>query len=147
MTLLRRCGLGFVLASATVFAAWGCWSLAEGPILPPPPPPHLNGQVLWHIVHDQCVPDEQSKGRPEPCAQVSLDGGVNRGVALLKDRRGVAQYLLMPTIEITGIEDGRLLAPGAVNYFAKAWADRSFVEVRLGRDLPREDIGISINSL
>jgi CDP-diacylglycerol pyrophosphatase len=146
MTLLRRVGLGFALVSAVALAAWGSWSLAEGPILPPAAP-HLNGQVLWHIVHDQCVPDELSKGRPEPCAQVSLDGGVNRGVALLKDRRGVAQYLLMPTLEITGIEDGRLLAPGVVNYFAKAWADRTFVEARLGHNLPREDVGVSVNSL
>lgn len=146
MTQVRRGGLVFALVSAAFFAAGGAWSLAGAPILPPPPA-HLNGQVLWHIVRDQCVPDQQGHGRPEPCAQVSLNGGAERGSALLKDRRGVAQYLLMPTIEITGIEDRRLLAPGVVNYFARAWADRSFVEGRLGQDLPREDIGVSVNSL
>ncbi len=145
MTWLRRVWARFALASAVAFSAWGSCSIAGGPVLPPPPP-HLNGQVLWHIVHDQCVPDEQSHGRPDPCAQVILNEGVDRGFALLKDRRGVAQYLLMPTLDISGIEDPRLLAPRAVNYFAKAWADRSFVETRLGRRLPREEMGVSVNS-
>lgn len=119
---------------------------AGDPILPPPPP-HANGQVLWHIVHDQCVPDERSHRQPAPCAEVELGHGVDHGFAVLKDKHGVAQYLLMPTEDITGIEDQRVLAPGAVNYFAAAWTARTLVEARLGKPMPRQDMGVSVNSI
>ena len=80
--------------------------------------------MLWHIVHDQCTPDQQQSGRPAPCIEVSLaQGGVDRGYAVLRDKHGAEQYLVMPTIEITGIEDVRLLSPGAPNYFADARGD------------------------
>jgi len=121
-------------------------SLAGDPVLPPPPP-HANGQVLWHIVHDQCVPDEVVHAQPAPCAEVVLIGGVDHGFVVLKDKHGLEQYLLMPTQDITGIEDQRVLAPGAVNYFAAAWTARSLVEARIGHALPREDLGVSVNSI
>ena len=53
----------------------------------------------------------------------------------------------MPTILISGNEDPRLLAPSAVDYFTPAWHARRLVEERLGLKLPREDVGIAINSL
>jgi CDP-diacylglycerol pyrophosphatase len=122
---------------------------ARSPAAPdlPPPPAHANGQALWTIVHGKCVRDEQASGKPDPCAQVDLAGGVDHGWALLKDLHGVAQYLLMPTIDITGIEDPRVIAPGAPNYFAVAWRDRTFVEAKFGKPIPREDLGVSVNSL
>ena len=66
-----------------------------------------NPNVLWQIVHDQCVPDEQQHGDPKPCAEVDLAGGY----AVLKDIAGASQFLLIPTAEIGGIEDPALLAP------------------------------------
>jgi CDP-diacylglycerol pyrophosphatase len=122
---------------------------ARSPAAPdlPPPPVHANGQALWSIVHGKCVPDEQASGKPDPCAQVDISTGVEHGWALLKDLHGVAQYLLMPTADITGIEDAKVLAPGATNYFAVAWRDRSFVEAKFGRPIAREDLGVSVNSL
>ena len=129
-----------------LFLAFASPSLAGDPVLPPPPP-HPNGQVLWHIVHDQCVPDEVAHAQPAPCAEVVLAGGVDHGFAVLKDKHGLEQYLLMPTQDITGIEDQRVLAPGATNYFAAAWTARSLVEARLGHPLPRQDMGVSVNSI
>ncbi|HEY2050143.1 MAG TPA: CDP-diacylglycerol diphosphatase [Caulobacteraceae bacterium] len=122
---------------------------AKSPAAPglPPPPPHPNGQVLWHIVHGQCVPDEEKSGRPDPCIAVSLAGGEARGYAVLKDKHGAEQYLVMPTADITGIEDARVLAPGAPNYFADAWASKSFVEHLIGKPMPRQDMAVSVNSL
>jgi CDP-diacylglycerol pyrophosphatase len=121
---------------------------AQTPAAPdlPPPPPHLNGQALWRIVHDKCVPDEAS-GRPDPCIEVSMVGGVDRGFAVLKDLHGAEQYLVMPTIDITGIEDPRLLSPGEPNYFADAWASQNFVDKLIGKAMPREDMAVSVNSL
>ena len=92
-----------------------------------------NPNVLWQIVHDQCLPDEQQHGDPKPCAEVNLAGGF----AVLKDIAGASQFLLIPTTEVGGIEDPSLLAPLARNYFAEAWQARSFVEKALGHTMPR----------
>lgn len=99
--------------------------------------------VLWQIVHDRCVPDEQAHGDPAPCARVDLPGGT----AVLKDRVGATQFLLIPTARVTGIEDKALLAPGAPNYFAAAWQARDLVDQRAGKPLPRDDLGLAINSI
>jgi CDP-diacylglycerol pyrophosphatase len=122
---------------------------ARSPAAPglPPPPPHPNGQALWHIVHEKCVPDQEKSGRPDPCIAVSLARGEARGYAVLKDLHGAEQYLLMPTIDITGIEDARLLAPGGPNYFAAAWASKPFVDHLIGKTMPRQDMAVSVNSL
>jgi hypothetical protein len=45
----------------------GCASV-QPPL--PPPPLHPNGQALWRIIHDQCVPDERAHDDPSPCALV-----------------------------------------------------------------------------
>ncbi|MBE7218759.1 MAG: CDP-diacylglycerol diphosphatase [Caulobacteraceae bacterium] len=112
----------------------------------PPPPVHPNGLALWRIVHDLCVPGEQARGRPSPCAAVSLTEGVARGSALLKDRVGVGQHLLIPTARITGIEDPALLAPDAPNFFARAWAARGYVEGRLVERASPPPLSIAVNS-
>jgi CDP-diacylglycerol pyrophosphatase len=119
---------------------------APGGPEPPPPPPHPNGQVLWKIVHGQCVPDQETQGRPAPCVKVELSGGEARGYAVLKDKHGAEQYLVMPTADITGIEDARLLAPGGPNWFADAWAAKPFVDALIGRPTPRDWMAVSVNS-
>ncbi len=83
---------------------------------------------------------------PTPCERVDLDGGVEQGVAILKDRVGVGQMLAIPTRRITGIEDPQMLEPNAPKVFAVAWSAKSLIEERLKRELPREAIGIAINS-
>ena len=135
---------GFVVAGLLALFTAACTG-ATNPGLPPPPP-HPNGQALWHIVHDQCVPDQQQNSRPAPCFRVSLAEGVDRGYVVLKDRDGAEQYLVMPTVDVTGIEDARLLAPGAPNYFADAWGALSYVDALIGKTMPRQDMAVSVNS-
>ena len=101
-----------------------------------------NPDALWHIVHDRCVPDQQAHDLPAPCALVDLA----HGYVVLKDRTGATQFLLMPTAKVTGIEDAAILAPGAPNYFAAAWQSRDMVSQRAQQKLPRDDIGLVINS-
>jgi len=101
-----------------------------------------NPDALWQIVHDRCVPDQQAKGTPDPCAQVDL----NHGTAVLKDIVGATQFLLIPTAKITGIEDPAILAPSAPNYFAAAWAARGMVDQRAQQTMPRDTISLAINS-
>ena len=101
-----------------------------------------NPHALWQIVHQRCVPDEQANHRPAPCAVVDEA----KGYAVLKDIVGREQFLLIPTVRTGGIEAPALLAAGAPNYFADAWAQVPLVEARLGHALPREDMSLAINS-
>lgn len=103
---------------------------------------HADPGALWHIVHGQCVPDQLAHDDPAPCAQVDLD----TGSAVLKDLVGATQFLLIPTERSSGIDDPALLSPGTPNYFAAAWRARSFVDEKAGVTLPRDWIGLAINS-
>lgn len=125
----------------------GCAAQVPTQGLMPPPPVHRNGLALWVIISTLCVPGQMQRGGPAPCSVVSLDGGQEKGIVLLKDRAGVAQYLLMPTARVTGIEDPKLLAPGVTNYFERAWEERGLVSAKLGRPLPRDETSIAVNSI
>jgi CDP-diacylglycerol pyrophosphatase len=109
-------------------------------------PARADPMALWRIVHGACVPHVEAGLGPKPCERVDLDGGVDQGVAVLKDLVGIAQMLAIPTRRITGIEDPQMLAPNAPPVFAVAWSAKTLVEARLGRALPREAIGLAINS-
>src|SRR5579883_380118 len=102
--------------------------------------------ALLKIMHDQCVPDEEVHHNPAPCVRVDLNGGMDRGYVILKDRVGVAQFLLIATRRISGIESPDLLAPDMPNYWADAWQNRTFVSAAVQRNLPADEIGMAINS-
>lgn len=102
--------------------------------------------ALWKIVHQSCVPDQQQHDDPDPCALVDLAHGEAQGYAVLKDRNGPTQFLLIPTAPLSGIESPALLAADAPPYFAEAWQARSFVERAAQRSLPREALGLAVNS-
>lgn len=103
---------------------------------------HADPDALWRIVDGQCVPHQRASDNPAPCAEVDLSDDF----ALLKDIDGAAQYLLIPTERISGIESPALLAPDATDYFAAAWRARPLVEERLGRGVPRDWMSLAINS-
>jgi CDP-diacylglycerol pyrophosphatase len=102
--------------------------------------------ALWHIVHDQCVPHMMQNASTAPCAAVDLAQGEARGDIVLKDIRGVLQYLLIPTARVTGIEDPAILQSDAPDYWGQAWAARSFMSQRRGSDVPREAVSLTVNS-
>ena len=102
--------------------------------------------VLWKIVHDRCVVSQRTQKRPDPCVLVSIATGEDRGYVVLKDRKGLSQYLVMPTSLITGIEDPQLQSSDATNYFTPAWQARRRMEERLGMPLAREDVSVAVNS-
>ena len=86
-----------------------------------------NPNVLWQIVHDKCVPDEQQHGDPKPCAEVDLARRIRRAQG--HQRRDAV--FTHSNDGMGGIEDPSLLTPLARNYFAEAWQARSFVEKAL----------------
>jgi CDP-diacylglycerol pyrophosphatase len=105
-----------------------------------------NPNTLWNIVHNECVPSWLKAGDPSPCAIVDLGRGVGRGYAILKDLEGAAQYILIPTARITGIESPAVVTAHARNYFAEAWRWRSLFESLLHHAVPRALIALAINS-
>jgi CDP-diacylglycerol pyrophosphatase len=109
-------------------------------------PANADPNALWTIVHDQCVPDQETSGEPAPCSLVGRGPGEWHGYAVLKDLVGTTQFLVIPTERITGIESPALLEPGAANYFAAAWDARSFVDMRAGVDIPRDWMSLAVNS-
>ena len=102
--------------------------------------------ALWHVVHDLCVMDQLNNGRPAPCDYVNIADGERDGYAILKDLLGTTQYLLIATRPISGIESSDLLAPDAPNYWRAAWQARTYVSRRARIELPREAVGMAINS-
>lgn len=97
--------------------------------------------VLWKLVSGRCVPEQMAGQPPKPCAMVDL----KRGVALLKDLVGVAQYLAIPTTRVTGIEDPAVLEDGET--LVVGWEGRALVEAKLGHALPREAVSLAVNSV
>jgi CDP-diacylglycerol pyrophosphatase len=122
--------------SAAALALGALLALLSGPALADP-------NALWNIVSTRCVPSEELHGDPAPCRLVDLRGGY----AVLKDLVGAAQFLLIPTARVTGIESPAILASDAPNYFADAWRARTYVDQALHRTLPREDVSLAINSV
>lgn len=106
----------------------------------------LPRNALWEVVHNVCVPGQLQIHDPKPCQKVDLNGGIDRGFAVLRDPRGGTQFLLIPTARISGIESPIVRELDAANYFAYAWEVRTNISEALRRDLPRDEIGLAINS-
>ena len=54
--------------------------------------------------------------------------------------------MLIPTTQISGIEDPIVRGPNATTYFDSAWEVRTHIDDALHLTLPRDDIGLAINS-
>lgn len=102
-----------------------------------------DADALAKIVDNKCVPDEQTVGKPAPCAAVDLKGGY----VILKDLVGASQFLLIAIGPEPGIEGPDLETATAPDYFEDAWAARHFMDDKLGRAVPRDDVGLAINSV
>ena len=100
-------------------------------------PAFADSDVLWKIVHDKCVV------QTAPCLSVNT----GEHYALLKDLRGIAQVLLIPTDKITGMESPTLLDPATHNFFADAWAEQADVDARLPHAVPRDGMSLAVNAL
>ncbi|MVA24831.1 CDP-diacylglycerol diphosphatase [Agrobacterium vitis] len=97
---------------------------------------HADPDALWKIVHGKCVV------AAAPCVHVNT----GEHYALLKDQRGVAQHLLIPTDKITGIESPALLDAKTPNFFADAWNERAAVDAKLPHPLTRDALSLAVNA-
>jgi CDP-diacylglycerol pyrophosphatase len=107
----------------------------------------LPRSALWEVVHNVCVPGQLQNRDPMPCLKVDLSDGIDRGFAILRDPRGGTQFLLIPTTRISGIESPLARERDAVNYFSTAWRVRTNIDQALRRELPRDDVGLAVNSI
>jgi CDP-diacylglycerol pyrophosphatase len=98
--------------------------------------------ALWRIVREQCAPHQAQFGTASPCVAFNQA----EGYAVLKDRNGATQFLLIATERVSGLEDSATLSPDAPNYWLRAWDATRFVQARLGRPLPRESLSLALNS-
>jgi CDP-diacylglycerol pyrophosphatase len=104
--------------------------------------PSENPNILWNVVQSCVAQQKQGHVPPSPCAYVDLKDEV----AIIKSPEGRVQYLAVPTVRVTGIEDPQVLTPGLPNYWALAWT-------AAGRVLPsqvtqhRAAVGLAINSV
>jgi CDP-diacylglycerol pyrophosphatase len=101
---------------------------------------------LREITHTQCVPHWLQAKDPAPCLRVTLTSA-DRGFCVLPDRKGGAHLLLIPLEPVSGIESAAAREPHGPNYFQYAWGARGEVVKVAGRDVPRQAIGLAINSM
>src|SRR5208337_510071 len=92
----------------------------------------------------QCLRHLLESGNPIPCTKIDLSPGA--GFAVLKDSIGIAQFLVIPTLRISGVESPELLANKSSNYWAYAWQVKANVEERLHRKLARDQVALAVNS-
>jgi CDP-diacylglycerol pyrophosphatase len=118
------------------FTALFCFSVGQAQAYDP--------DALWKIVNGQCLRHQLESGNPIPCTTIDLRSGA--GFAVLKDIVGIAQFLVIPTVRINGVESPELLANGSPNYWAYAWRAKANVEERLHRKLARDQIALAVNS-
>ncbi|WP_321815115.1 MULTISPECIES: CDP-diacylglycerol diphosphatase [unclassified Paraburkholderia] len=115
----------------TALAASGCVRLSA-----------FDANGLWKVVGGQCVPNARDKGNPGPCTKVDFD----KRYAVLKDINGRAQYLLIPTDRVSGIESADILYAGSPEYWSGAWAAGRYVNEKLKTTLAPTQLGLEINS-
>ncbi|NLP59913.1 CDP-diacylglycerol diphosphatase [Paraburkholderia sacchari] len=102
----------------------------------------LDSNGLWKVVGEQCVPNARDKGNPGPCTSVDFQ----KRYAVLKDINGRAQYLLIPTDRVPGIESAEILYGGSPEYWVGAWAAGRYVDAKLKTMLAPTQLGLEINS-
>ncbi len=105
-----------------------------------------NPDFLWEVVSMDCVPNQKDNKNPDPCVEVNLEKDGDRGYAVFKDYNGPLQYLLLPTIKVTGIESAEVLTAESPNYFYQAWEARSHMEKLYGSAIAPEEISLTVNS-
>ncbi len=92
------------------------------------------------------MPAYQSIGVGFPCVEVNIAAGLDRGFAVLRAPSSATRVIVIPTTPISGIESPALLRENAPNYWEAAWEARRFVEEGARCQLPRDKIGMAINS-
>ena len=101
-----------------------------------------NPNILWQIISQQCVPNQQKNNDPTPCSKVDL----TERYVLFKDNRGPYHDLIMPVDKITGIESPLLQQENVKPYFYQAWENRAALSEEFGKPINDQLLALTINS-
>jgi CDP-diacylglycerol pyrophosphatase len=97
--------------------------------------------ALWSVV-SQCAQSAREGRSARPCSYVDE----KHDVAILRSIGGREEFLAVPIIRVSGIEDPQILDPHGPNYWASAWRAAKVV-LPLQARIRRQDIGLAINSV
>jgi CDP-diacylglycerol pyrophosphatase len=98
------------------------------------------------LVVKACEINSTLTGSPYPCLKVVQAQDPLSSYVVLREPADKERTILAPLADVPGIEDPRLLAVGAPNYFDTAWRERS-ATIGLGawKDSP-QDFALAINA-
>ncbi|MBB3453364.1 CDP-diacylglycerol pyrophosphatase [Rhizobium sp. BK313] len=96
------------------------------------------------LVVEACKINSVLTGSPYPCLKVVQAQDPLSSYAVLREPADKERTVLAPLADVPGIEDPRLLAAGAPNYFDAAWKERSDA-IRAGR-APPQDFALAVNA-
>ena len=98
--------------------------------------------ALWKIVHDVCIRHWLSSDDPWPCTQIVDSDESENGVAIEGYPGQVAVSCFCDVTDFGHQESSTRRS----DLFEAAWEARRFVFDKLGRVLPRDNVGLAINS-
>ena len=102
--------------------------------------------AIWRVVKDKCVASHIDTGRPAPCVVIGHDPRTKQGYSVLKDIKGPAHYLSIPTFKLPGMESPELLRASSANWFAIASSQRSLLDWAMVTPPPADRLALTINS-
>ena len=100
-----------------------------------------HSDALWAVVRI-CNLDSRVTGKPWPC--LADDRGA--GFTVIADPKRRTQLLVTPTRRVVGIESPELMLPDAPNLWWAAWSSLAWLDRRAARTVPREEVGLAVNS-
>jgi CDP-diacylglycerol pyrophosphatase len=101
-----------------------------------------DGDGLWHVVNDLCLPMQRTLNRPFPC----LDVNTQRGFVVLRAPYDQTRLLVVPTRRVRGIESPSLLQDHMPPLWSIGWQERGRVAQAAGKPLNWNDVGMAVNS-
>ena len=97
------------------------------------------------LVVEACEINSTLTGSPYPCLKVVQAQDPLSAYVVLREPADKERTILAPLADVPGIEDPRLLAAGAPNYFDAAWKERTAaISLRAGKASP-QDFALAIN--
>ena len=97
------------------------------------------------LVVKACEINSTLTGSPYPCLKVVQARDPLSSYAILREPTDKERTILAPLADVAGIEDPRVLTPGAPNYFDAAWRERSAASGLLAWKVSPQDFALAIN--
>jgi CDP-diacylglycerol pyrophosphatase len=98
------------------------------------------------LVVEACKLNSAVTGSPYPCLKVVQSQDPLSSYAVLREPADKERTILAPLADVPGLEDPRLLATGAPNYFDEAWKERSAATSFRAQSASPQDFALAINA-